>query len=198
MADLLKEVEAIPANYPAATVGAAWSSADVATIWQRIESYIRTRYTEREVVWTIDAREGEDWTPPLSPLSFYTAEKWESGAWVSAVLSDGPVGLCMPSDGVFRVTGTVGGGDVPAVVSEAYTRLARYTSAIQRTPGERLAMRKVAMNSREEAPVRQTPAQDATRVQETDGSVEYATNWPAKALQLSGAADLLRPYRRQK
>lgn len=200
MADLLKEVEAIPENYPEATLGASDLGAmvDRGVIWERIESYIRTRYSERTVTWVFEARAGEDWAPPLSPVVSYSSDKWEAGAWVAIGIAEGPVGYCIPSDGTFRVTAQVGAGPVPHGVSEAFDRLAKYVSAIQRTPGDRLAMRTVSLNPNTDRPSMVPPSQEAVRVAEVDGSVDYLSNWPARALQLSGAADLLRPYRRQK
>jgi len=200
MAELRKETEATPETFADTSGYVSLFGGMVAEgiIWERIESYIRTRYSQRLVTWKIEAQEGEDWIPPLGPVVTFTAEKWESGAWVATVLPDGPLGICIPSDGTFRIMAQVGKGPVPAGVGEAFARLAKYVSAIQRTPGERFAMRKVSQNGYDVRPESQTLAQDQARVEAVDGSAEFATNWPAKAIQLSGAADLLRPYRRQK
>ena len=201
MVELRKETEATPASYPSVSGGSLSmfaSAVEQGLVWERIESYIRTRYSQRLVSWVIEACEGQDWTPPLGPVVSFTAEKWESGAWVATVLVDGPVGLCIPSDGTFKVTAQVGAGPAPLAVNEAFARLAKYVSAIRRTPGEQFGMRKTALNSYEDRPPMRSLAQDFAKVEQFDGSAEYHTNWPAKALQLSGAADLLRPYRRQK
>lgn len=175
MAETVKQVEAIPATYP--TITPWWDEndnlpedrpTDSDQIWQRIEAYIAYRYTTREVVWTVEG-EGE-WTPPLAPASITTAEKWENGAWVATTLPDGPYGYCLPSDGPYRITADVGGGDVPAAVSEAFKRLSEYTRGVNFQ-----FRNEAAYSGREEGVVR---------------------NWAGKAIQLSGAADLLRAYRR--
>ncbi|MEY8827670.1 hypothetical protein AB9K34_04505 [Sedimentitalea sp. XS_ASV28] len=176
MADLLQEIEAIPTSYP--NVQSGLTARDAAVAWQRIEAYTRTRYTAREVVWTFEGREGEGWTPPLSPVTAHMAEKWEGGAWVSVTLADGPVGLCLPSDGVFRVTAQVGDGNQPAAVSEAFRRLAEYMA----DDTDRAGVSSYSVNM-------------GGAIQE---SYQRSAAHAARALQNSGAADLLRPYRRQK
>lgn len=180
MTDLLQEIEATPESYPPTppqlTTPAAQLDREV--IWGRIEAYTRTRYTAREVIWIVEGGEGENWKPPLSPVASHTAEKWESGAWVSTTLPDGPVGLCLPSDGVFRVTAQVGEEYPPGAVSEAYRRLAEYM-----------------VDDTDRAGVTSYSVNMAGAVSE---SYTRTASHAARALQNSGAADLLRPYRRQK
>lgn len=180
MTDLLQENEATPASYPDSPSGLSIPAAalDAEMIWERIEAYTRTRYTEREVVWTVEGGEGENWTPPLSPIASHTAEKWESGAWVSTALPDGPVGLCLSSDGVFKVTAQVGAGNPPAAVSEAFRRLAEYMA----DDTDRAGVSSYSVNM-------------GGAIQE---SYQRNAAHAARALQNSGAADMLRPYRRQK
>lgn len=180
MTDLLQEIEATPASYPVgyASLSPEAAQIDPAIMWERIETYTRTRYTAREVAWTIEGREGEHWTPPLSPVASHTAEKWEGGAWVPVTLPDGPVGLCLPSDGVFRVTVQVGAGNPPAAVSEAFRRLAEYMADTD----DRAGVSSYSVNM-------------GGAIQE---SYTRTASHAARALQNSGAADLLRPYRRQK
>lgn len=180
MADLLQEIEAIPAGYPATPSGLSTPAAalDAEMVWERIEAYTRTRYTAREVVWTVEGCEAENWTPPLSPVASHAAEKWEGGAWVAVTLADGPVGLCLPSDGVFRVTAQVGADDPPAAVSEAFRRLAEYMA----DDTDRAGVSSYSLNM-------------GGAIQE---SYTRTASHAARALQNSGAADLLRRYRRQK
>jgi hypothetical protein len=180
MADLLQENEATPASYPAtpSELSTPAAALDAEMIWERIEAYTRTRYTARELVWTVEGGEGENWTPPLSPIASHTAEKWESGAWVSTALPDGPVGLCLPSDGVFKVTAQVGAGDPPKVVSEAFRRLAEYMA----DDTDRAGVSSYSVNM-------------GGAIQE---SYQRNAAHAARALQNSGAADMLRSYRRQK
>jgi len=45
-------------------------------------------------------------------------------------LLDGPLGICLPHGGTYRITAQVGAGDVPAPVSEAFRRLAEYSAEI--------------------------------------------------------------------
>ena len=181
MTDLLQEIEETPASYPASPAGmsdpATWI--DAAIIWERIEAYTRTRYTARRVVWTVEGREGENWKPPLTPMASQTAEKWESGGWVAVTLPDGPVGLCLPSDSVFKVTAQVGGGTPPAAVTEAFRRLAEY----------------MADGDDDRAGVSSYTVNMGGAIQE---SYQRNAAHAARALQNSGAADMLRPYRRQK
>ena len=175
MPEILKQDEAIPATYPDVTPW--WDEADnlpedrpvdQSQVWARIESYIAHRWTPRQVVWVIEG-EGE-WVPPLTPATIDTVEVWESGAWGAATLPDGPCGYELPGDGPYRVTATVGGGDLPPAVGEAFKRLCEYTRGIN------YAFRaETAFN---------------------DDEGQRITNWAARGLVASGAADLLRPYRR--
>lgn len=184
MIDLLQQQEAPPEAYPDAPSGlsdeAAAVSADM--LWQRIESYIAHRFTAREIVWTISGFAEDEWQAPIVPLVSHTAQKWDAGAWVSATLTAGPVGLCLPSDGTFKITAQVGGGDLPAAVSEAFRRLAEYSAEIT----DDNMMTGHPSHTTHSAKIGSAVDESFTR---------YAT-WAARALQLSGAADLLRPYRR--
>ncbi|KAA8616261.1 hypothetical protein [Salipiger aestuarii] len=177
MATTIKQTEAIPAEYPNVTPyvrevlqssAASWDyiPAD-ALIWQRIEAFIAHRWTAREVVWIVEG--AGEWSAPLTPATVTTSEVWESGGWTSTTLSASPLGYDLPGDGLYRITATVGGGTCPEAVAEAYRRLHEYSRGIGDTFRNEFA--------------------DAG---EDDGA--YA--WAAKSLQLSGAADLLRPYRR--
>jgi hypothetical protein len=175
MAITIKQTESAPASYP--TTSPAVTLNDVA--WQRIEPYIAHRYTPRTVEWIVEGC-GE-WTPPLKPAAISTVEVWSrAGEWETAVLPASPLGgYWLQSTGPWRFTATVGGGSpapaVPAAVWEAVKRLAAYLTAKPGTPGAR--------SERIEA-----------------GSISIARSrsesWMASALQNSGAADLLRPYRK--
>jgi hypothetical protein len=180
MTDLLQETEKTPASYPDSPSGLSTPAAalDAEMIWERIEAYTRTRYTAREVVWTVEGREDENWKPPLTPMASHTAEKWESGGWVSVNLQDGPVGLCLPSDGIFKVTAQVGAGDPPKAFPEAFRRLAEYMA----DDTDRAGVSSYSVNM-------------GGAIQE---SYQCNAAHAARALQNSGAADMLRPYRRQK
>ncbi|QDY69810.1 hypothetical protein [Qingshengfaniella alkalisoli] len=140
-------------------------------IWQRIEQYIAYRFVPRTVVWHVEG-EGH-WTPPLAPATITAALVWENGGWSETTLPAGPYGYCLPGDGPYKITATVGeeGATVPEDVHEAYRRLHEY-------------FRGVAEQFKADAALRSFDGDD------------IAPNWTARALQLSGAADLLRPYRR--
>jgi hypothetical protein len=180
VADLLKESEATPDTYPALPTGLSTLAAavDAGMIWERIEAYTRTRYTAREIVWTVDGCGGERWTPPLAPVASFSAELWDNGAWEAVALPDGPVGYILPSDGTYRVTGQVGAGDPPKAVTEAYRRLAEYMA----DDDDRAGVSSYSVNM------------GGAIAESYSRSASHA----ARALQNSGAADLLRPYRRQK
>jgi hypothetical protein len=144
-------------------------------LMQRIEAYIAYRYTSRTIEWIVEG--SGDWTPPLMPATITTFEVWNGTAWEAVILPAGPLGYCLPAVGPYRITGTVGGGTMPAAVIEAVNRIQAYLAAMpENTPGARSVS---------------TTIPDV--MQET---IEREPVWIARAMQQSGAADLLRPYRR--
>ena len=186
---LRKETEAIPAEFPSVSYPAGvWNLENDAqkqkvqmlsgVIWQRIEAYIRTRYTERQVEWIVDATEGAEWVLPLGPLVSQTAEKWSDGAWSSISLSNGPLGLVFTSDGTFKITAQIGAGTPPEAITEAHRRLSVYLAGDPEMAG--VSSYSVNIGG-------------AIQEQFTRSAAHNA-----RAMQNSGAADLLRPYRRQK
>ena len=176
MATTIKQTEGIPSAYPAAPSGLSTAAAalDPDAIWQRIEAYIAHRYTARSIQWIVT--ECGDWQPPLAPAIISTVERWNGDDWETATCPPSPVGgYCLPG-GSWRFTGTVGGGTVPEIVDEAFRRLAEYMAAARRgSPG-------------------------TTRERVTAGSVTVdksrSASWAAASMANSGAADLLRNYRR--
>lgn len=174
--DLIKQFEAVPAAYPAAPSGLSTAAAalDPDMIWARIEAYTAWRFTEREVVWTLLGDGGDQWHPPLTPLVSREAHFW-GDQWEGLTLLDGPLGIALPFDGTYRITAQVGAGDVPAPVSEAFRRLAEYLADDPGTAGA--SSTSVAIGP----------------IQET---LDRNPAWVARAMQLSGAGDLLRKYRR--
>lgn len=176
MAVTIKQTEAAPASYPGT---APWFTVEEvpednpvssAQVWQRIEAYTAYRWTPREVVWIV---EGDgDWCPNLAPCTVTAEEIWDGSNWIAASVFASPYGgYRLTSEGPFRFTATVGGGDVPEAVQEAFRRLHEYTRGINDSFKNEAAYR-------------------------TSGDSETVVGWTARALQLSGAADLLRPYRR--
>ncbi len=91
-------------------------------------------------------------------------------------MSPSPLGgYCLPGTGPYRFTGTAGedDADVPAIVQEAYRRLAEYFA-------EPIAG--IGVHSEAVPDI---------------ATIEYGSpTWRAQALQQSGAADLLRTFRR--
>lgn len=167
MTATLKQTEALPESYPA--VDGVTGDA-LAAAWQRIEHHIAWRFTPRDVVWYVET-DGGEWQAPLAPVvtisvqtagnAPYEPERGPMGGWV---LPCGPV----------TVTASVGGGAVPAVVSDAVRRYARLLAAGDAMPAGVTRFDSGAFSA-------------AVRRDEIN---------PAAAMVNSGAADLLRPYRR--
>jgi len=183
MACTLKQVEAIPATYPATQDGLSVEAAalDPAMIWQRIESYIAHRWTARAVVWTVEGP-GE-WEPPLTPATVSEVEVWDGTAWAEAFPAASALGgYDLACAGPYRITASVGAGTVPAAVNGAFRRLAEYSAEIDSNgmvPGH--------------------PSHSSHSV-DIGGAInetfDRPATWAARAMQHSGAADLLRAYRR--
>jgi hypothetical protein len=177
-ATTIRQAEALPADYPDAPLGlsAAAAALDPAVIWQRIESYVAWRWSARDVMW-IATGPGE-WTPPLKPAAITTTEFWNGSGWETATPDPSPLeGFELHGYGPYRFTASVGADDdVPAVVNEAFRRLAEYMAARLGTPGASL----------ERLTIFDVSSRETIR----------SESWMALALQNSGAADLLRPYRK--
>jgi hypothetical protein len=176
MAVTIKQTEAAPTEYPVPPTGLSDEAAalDADMIWQRIEVYTAQRYTARDVVWIVQ-EEGE-WVPPLSPFTVSGVEVWENGGWTATTPPESPLGgYVLPGDGPYRFTASVGGGNVPAAVSEAFRRLAEYMA---------------------DDPGRVGTSSYTDKIGPMEETINRAPNWLARAMQYSGAADLLRPYRR--
>ena len=177
MIELLSQSEGVPATYPDAPSGLSTAAAalDKAMVWSRIEHYIAYRWGERSVTWVVKG-EG-DWLPPLTPYTVDTSEKWDGDAYESVTLDSAPVGLMLDGE-TYRVTATVGSTDTPpAPVLEAYTRLAEYLAEDTRMGYQANSL---SINLQGAASY----------------DVRRPKDWHGHALQLSGAADLLRAYRR--
>ncbi|SFN85194.1 hypothetical protein SAMN05216224_11754, partial [Thioclava dalianensis] len=116
---------------------------------------------------------------PLSPATVSTVEQWQGDQWETCTPDPSPLGgYDLPTYGPYRITASVGSGDVPAAVSEAFRRLAEYLGDTDDRAG--LSSYSVNMGGAIQESYQRNPA------------------WTARAMQNSGAADLLRPYRRQK
>ncbi|MGR3515379.1 MAG: hypothetical protein ACU0GG_21655 [Paracoccaceae bacterium] len=182
MIDILSEEEELPTAYPATPAGLSDAAAalDAGAIWQRIEAYCRFRWTERQAVWIVKG-EGA-WHPPLKPFVVHAPQYWNGEAFMPFLPRPTPLGGTMLEGGTYLFTVTLGPLDVPAAVNEAFKRLAEYFAQVD----------KEASNN---------PGVSSYSVS-IDGafseSFDRSGSWAAKGLQHSGAADLLRPYRRAK
>lgn len=176
MATTIKQTEGEPAAWPAPPSGLSTEAAaiDPAIIWARIESYIAYRFSERSIEWVAEG--AGYWLPPLSPATISTFELWSNDAWeVVAAPPGSPLGgYVLRECGPYRFTGVVGAGPAPAIVLEAYRRLAEFIAAVA------------------------TNAMPGVREDRTEGlgSTVFDAGATAKAMERSGAADLLRAFRR--
>lgn len=164
--ETLQQVEAIPAAYPTSGHDA---------LWQRIESYCAHRWTARSVTWRVQGP--GQWAPPLFPATLTGVDVWTGTEWVEAFPAPSPLGgYVFESVGPYQITATVGADNTaPAAVVEAFERLRDYLAAPNPVPGAGRYRRQIG-----------------------DVSISYdrSAHWQAHALDKSGAADLLRPYRR--
>ena len=179
MTATLHMVEATPAAYPTPPSGLSTAAAALApaALWARLEAWVTTRWTERTVVVTVEGP-GE-WTPPLTPWTLTSVEAWRDDDWHVETPRPGPLGgVMLPGSGPYRIMGTAGDDETPpAVVLEAYRRLAEYLADGFDAPAGATSYGVNVGGAMSE-------------------NFRRSAAWQARALELSGAADLLRPYRR--
>jgi hypothetical protein len=183
MVELFNLFEELPTSYPDAPAGLSEAAAalDADMIWQRIESYVAHRWTPRTATWML-VGDG-NWLPNLTPVTISTFEYWDGGndAYVSVSPRPGAFGGFLLEGRVgteWKITGSVGGGaTVPATVNEAFRRLAEYLADDRGDPS---GASDFSMNIGGEI----------------SESHRRSAQWVARAMQLSGAADLLRPFRK--
>ena len=166
----LRQTESLPGEYPAVT---GVPDASLTMSWQRIEHYIAWRFSEREVTWHVQS-DGCEWHAPLKPVVSLSGVD-ENGEAI--VIEDGATGGYSLPEGIVTLTATVGAEAAPEAVLEAVRR-----------PNAYLAVSDLMIY-------------DAAAGQSaTDDGEEPILKWnnvhPGKAMQNSGAADLLRAYRR--
>lgn len=168
MAETIYQDEAIPAAYPISEIGSD-------AIWQRIEAHVAHRWTPRAVIWIVEGP-GE-WVPPLAPAEVTTLEVWQAGQWVEVPAVNAPRGIELHAASRYRVTATVGdNATLPEGVGAAFDRLKAYVEADHGgVPG---ASSYAITTDQLSETIRRDPA------------------FLARAIHNSGAADLLRPYRR--
>lgn len=171
-------VEGQPATWPVLyDLTDAASMVPAGAYWGRIESWITHRWPERSGVFIVQGP--GTWRPVPEPFTVATVEEWRDNAWTVGQVADfaSPVGFELPSEALFRFTGTLGDDDatVPAPVMEAARRLAEFFASIAAEPSGMAGFTSESLGdySRSGRP----------------------SAWAARAMALSGAADLLRPWR---
>lgn len=180
MVEILARNEDMPAAFPAVPVNLSEKAQalDSDMIWQRIEAYTAHRWSERQVIWIVQGP--GCFVPDLTPATVTATEIWEAGAWTDTVLSESwEGGHVLLGDGPYRFTATVGGGTPPPDAFEAFKRLAEYQSDYSNTAHE--------------------PGANSYSFKVGDGlqwDIQRNPAWMARAMQYSGAGDLLRNYRR--
>jgi len=175
MVDLLSLDEGVPSSYPALPSNVSTDAAnaiDAATVWRRIDDWIRYRWNERDV--TLVLRGPGNWIPSLQPFTVDSASVWNDStrAYESVTLKDAPVGYELDCK-AYKIEGTAGTTDTPPdIVQEAVRRLTEYLYQVM-----------------------QDPALGNTSATDGDYSFDRPANWAPRAIHYSGAADLLRAYR---
>ena len=175
MATTLRIIEGEPAARPAVTgLSAAAAAIDASAVWSRLEGWCAHRWGVRSASFIADGCGA--WESPLRPATITVTERWEAGEWVAATLAASPFGgFELDGAGPYRFAATVGDATAPAAVIEAFKRLAEYMA---QSAGE-------------------VSAGTAALMSGSDGDFSFArpAGWAAQALHLSGASDLLRPWR---
>lgn len=171
-ATTLRQDEAAAEDYPEVDVSTE-AEPFLPAAWARIEAYIARRFAARVVTWIAEGP--GDWLPPLKPATITSVEEWRGSTWEETTLDPSPLGgFVLKGCGPYRFTADVGDdADVPPLIVEAVKRLAEYFAVI--------GFDGVGL-----------------RTENVDGvwSGEHDNRARARALQDSGAADLLRNYRR--
>ena len=148
------------------------SAAGREAVWQRIEAWTAHRWGARPCTFIVETGTRRAWRRPLHPFTVETTEAWVGEEWE-------PVTLAPDYAGGVQVHRHPRRGRRPARdVVEAYRRLAGHFVAIKI----------------------HSPMLGSSRHEQSNGdrslAVERAPTWTARAMQNSGAADLLRAYRR--
>lgn len=170
--EILEQYETVT-TYPTTPTGLSTAAAAIApaVIWDRLYSYIGHRWGTNLVSWRLQGC-GE-FIPRLTPYTVEDVFYWSNSGWVLTPLQAGPVGIELPAFNIWKIDATTGGGvmAVPAAVARAYVLLAEYMASTSKNPAGVASL--------------------------TSGqlSMRFSRDHAARALQQSGAADLLRPYR---
>lgn len=175
MIDVLRETESFPDTYSdvPSDLTASALALDSALVWRRLESWISHRWQARSVVWIVSG--AGVFEPRLRPATITAAERWNAidEEWEAVTLRASPLGGRILDGGTYKITATVGDDSAaPAIVLEAYARLAEYFAEV----GADTSLGLTAG---------------------TDGDYSFTRSaaHAARAMSYSGAADLLRGFR---
>ena len=179
----IQTIEGVPEARPTIVLPFSYlelSAAGREAVWKRIEAWVAYRWGARSCIFIVQSGTRRAWRPPLHPFTVETVEAWVGDAWEAVSLApDFAGGVVLEYADAYRFTGILGTDDTPpADVVEAYRRLAEHFVAIRV----------------------HSPMLGSSKHEQHDGgrsiAIERAPTWTAKAMQNSGAADLLRNYRR--
>jgi len=149
-----------------------------AVFWRRIEDYLGRRYAARAVTFFVEGP-GE-WTPPIEPVSGLSVEVFDAGGWASVEPEATAFGgFVLPATGPYRIAGTAGDdSEPPQLVKSAVAALAGYAAAADSNAPRGASAYSMSVGGVIEERVRRDPA------------------FLAKAIDYSGAGDMLRHLRR--
>lgn len=178
MVTIRSEIEAL-GPYPSGPAGVEYSpDLDEDTVWQRIEAWVNYRWSPREVTWLVEGC-GE-FIPPLRPATITSIERWGDDAYGPDLTRSGPMGgVLLATPGVYRIRATVGSDTPPAAALEAFARLYEFMAATR--ADEHHGARSYSLSA----------------VSGAGKRISRFAEYKARALELSGAADLLRPWVRK-
>ena len=184
MPEVIRFEEAEPQTLPTLTLTDEYGDSEQLDVnphvWRRIEQYTAFRWSSRQAVWTVIG--GGDWFPHLRPVTNVTVDVWDETlhVWEAVTVDATPLGYHLPSHRTYRITCDLGDTPeaVPQLIVEAYRRLEQYMTEAQ------LSTVPVGASSHSES-----------IGGELSESLERNPAHVARALQNSGCADLLRPYR---
>lgn len=172
MIEILEQDETV-VTYPTTPSGLSADAAAIppAVIWDRLYSYIAHRWGETHVSWRVQGC-GE-FRSRVTPCTTHDVFYWSNSGWILTALKSGSLGVELSADNIWKIDATAGDQvmTVPPAVARAYVLLAEYMASTQKNPAGVASL--------------------------TSGqlSLRFTRDHAARALQQSGAADLLRPYR---
>lgn len=147
--------------------------------WQRVQGWIAYRWNVRSCVFVVEGP--GDWVAPLQPFTATSFQQWLDNSWSAVTLAPTALGgYVLDAVGPYRFTGNLGAATAPPeAVRQAVWRLATFFEAAEAVPAEERALTgyKFTLHGLTE-------------------ERERNANWIARAMQQSGAGDLLRPWRK--